>query len=77
MTVTTNLGLTQLEVGQKEKEVTINTNNAVLDAKVPRALPDASAAPGTAGLAPGSTYYNTTDSKVYYLRTNLTWIALN
>lgn len=32
MTTTANLGLTQLEVGQKEKEITINTNNNVLDA---------------------------------------------
>jgi hypothetical protein len=76
MTTTTNLGLTQLEIGQKEKEVTINTNNAVLDVKVPRALADAAAAPATTGLAPGSTYFNTADSKVYWLRPNLTWIAL-
>lgn len=76
MATTTNLGLTQLEIGQKEKEVTINTNNAVLDAKVPRALADAASAPVTTGLAPGSTYYNTTDSKVYWLRPNLTWVAL-
>lgn len=76
MTTTTNLGLTQLEVGQKEKEVTINTNNSVLDSKVPRALADSATAPVVTGLAPGSTYFNTTDSKVYWLRPNLTWVAL-
>ena len=74
---TTNLGLTQLEVGQKEKEVTINSNNAILDAKVPRALADNAADPSTVGLAPGSTYYNTTLSKVKWLRPNLTWVTLN
>ena len=77
MTTTTNLGLTQLEIGQKNKEVTINTNNSLLDSKVPRTLADAASAPATTGLAPGSTYFNTTDSKVYWLRPNLTWIALN
>lgn len=76
MATTPNLGLVQLEIGQKEKEVTINTNQATLDSKVPRALPDAASAPTTTGLAPGSTYFNTTDSKVYWLRPNLTWVAL-
>lgn len=77
MATTPNLGLTQIEIGQKEKEVTINTNNTVLDSKVPRALADAASAPVTTGLAPGSSYFNTTDSKVYWLRPNMTWIALN
>lgn len=76
MATTPNLGLTDLEVGQKNKEVTINTNNALLDSKTPRALADAASAPATTGLAPGSTYYNTADSKVYWLRPNLTWVAL-
>lgn len=74
---TANLGLVQLEVGQKEKEVTINTNMATLDAKVSRGLPDSATPHFVTGLAPGSTYYNTTDNKVYWLRPNLTWIALN
>ena len=76
MSTTTNLGLTQLEASQKDKVVTINTNNSVLDAKVPRALADAATAPATTGLAPGSTYFNTADNKVYWLRPNLTWVAL-
>lgn len=76
MTTTTNLGLTLLEVGQNSKEATINTNMAALDSKTPRALPDAASAPATTGLAPGSTYFNVADSKVYWLRPNLTWVAL-
>ena len=77
MAQTANLGLTQLEIGQKEKEVTINTNNTLLDSKVARALADAASPPSTTGLAPGTTYFNTTDSRVYWLRPNLTWVALN
>jgi len=77
MATTTNLGLTQLEIGQGNKEVTINTNNSLLDTKVPRALPDAASDPATTGLAPGSTYYNTALSKVKWLRPNLTWVTLN
>lgn len=77
MATTTNLGLTLLEVGQGSKEATINTNMTGLDSKVPRALPDAASAPSTSGLAPGSTYYNTATSKVYWLRPGGTWIALN
>ena len=76
MATTPNLGLVQIEIGQKEKEVTINTNQSTLDAKVPRALPDAASAPTVTGLAPGSTYYNTTESRVYWLRPNMTWVAL-
>lgn len=77
MTTTSNLGLTLLEVGQKEKEATINGNMTSLDQKTPRALPDAATAPATTGLAPGSTYFNTTSSRVFWLRPNGTWVALN
>lgn len=73
---TANLAIVKLEVGQSEKELTINTAFDVIDSKVARALPDAVSAPATTGLAPGTTYYNTTDSKVYWLRPNLTWVAL-
>jgi hypothetical protein len=76
MAATSNLAITKLEVGQSSKEVTINTALETIDAKCARALPDAASAPATTGLAPGSTYYNTTDSKVYWLRPNLTWVAL-
>lgn len=76
MATTTNLALTLLEVGQKQKEVTINTNMTLLDQKTPLALPDAATAPSTVGKVPGSTYFNTADNKVYWLRPNLTWVAL-
>jgi hypothetical protein len=77
MTTTTNLGLTQLEVGTKERELIINANNVLIDTKVPTALPDAATAPATTGKVAGSTYYNTTDSKVYWLRPGtMTWVAL-
>jgi len=77
MATTPNLGLTQLEVGQSEKEVTINTNNAILDSKSARVLADAASDPVTTGMAPGTTYYNTALSKVKWLRPNLTWVTLN
>lgn len=76
MAATSNLAITKLEVGQSSKEATINTAFETIDAKAARALPDAATAPATTGLAPGSTYYNTSDNKVYWLRPNLTWVAL-
>lgn len=68
MAQTTNLQLTLLEVGQKEKEVTINTNMAVID-NIPRYLGDSAAAPSDLSRVPlGSTYFNTTTSKLQVLR---------
>lgn len=68
MTTTTNFVLVNLENGDVAKETKINGNMAILDAKVPRALADTTAAPSVVGLARGTTYYNTTDNKVYWLR---------
>lgn len=77
MANTTNLSIVKLEVNQSSKEVTINTAFDLIDSKAARALPDSATAPVTTGLAPGSTYYNTTNLKVYWLRpVTLTWIAL-
>jgi len=76
MATTSNLVITKLEVGQASKEATINTAFDTIDAKVSRALPDAATPPVTTGVAPGSTYFNTSDNKVYWLRPNLTWVAL-
>lgn len=67
MTTTTNYGLTHLEVGQKEKEVTINTNMAILD-NVPKYLGDAASDPATTTVPLGSTYFNTGTSKIRTLR---------
>lgn len=74
MTTTTNLQLVLLDVGQKEKEVTINTNMALLDSKVPKYLGEYTTDPAASGLAFGSTYYNTTSSKLKVLKTNTTWV---
>ena len=74
MTTTTNFSLTLLDVGQKEKEVTINTNFQKLDNEVPKYLGEATSDPATTGRAPGSTYYNTTASKLKVLKSNMTWV---
>ena len=78
MTTTATFGLTLLEVGQKEKEATINTNFSLLDAAVPRYLGDLSADPSELGSIPvGSRYYNTTSSVFKTLRKKspVTWTA--
>lgn len=68
MATTTNYGLTLLEVGQKEKEVTINTNFELVDA-IPKYLGDLTAAPTVLTAIPlGSTYFNTTTNKLQVLR---------
>jgi hypothetical protein len=65
---TTNYAMTLLEVGQKEKEVTINTNFTILD-NVPKYLGDLAAAPTVLTTIPlGSTYFNTVTNKVQILR---------
>lgn len=69
MATTTNYSLTLLEVGQKEKEVTINTNFSTLDAAIPKYLGDLAAAPTDLTKIPvGSTYYDTTANKLVVLR---------
>ena len=77
MTTTTNLGLTQLEVGQKEKEVTINTNNATLDTKVPIVLADAAVDPSAVGRAPGTMFYDTAKKVLKVLRNGGTWNVMS
>ena len=75
MTQTTNLGLTLLEVGQREKEATINEGFAKIDAQVGKLfLGDLASDPATTGLKAGVTYFNTTTSKLKVLRGNLTWV---
>ena len=70
---TNNFQLTLLDVGQKEKEATINTNFQKLDNEVPKYLGEAASDPATTNRAPGSTYYNTGSSKLKVLKSNLTW----
>ena len=64
---TANYALTLLEVGQKEKEVTINTNFQALDI-VPKFLGRLASNPAsTTGTPLGSYYFNTTTSKMVFL----------
>jgi len=74
MTTTANLQLTLLEIGQKEKEATINTNFSNIDSKVPRYLGELGADPVTTGIPAGSTYYSTAAAKLKVLRTTGTWV---
>jgi hypothetical protein len=68
MAATTNYAMTLLEVGQKEKEVTINTNFTTLD-NTPKYLGDLASDPASVATTPvGSTYYNTATSKLKVLR---------
>ncbi len=68
MATTTHYGLTLLEVGQKEKEVTINENFTSLDV-IPKYLGDLAADPSVITTVPvGSTYFNTSTSKLRVLR---------
>ena len=73
MSTTPYLLLTLLDVGQKEKEATINTNFTLIDEKVPRFLGDLASDPSVSGLPKGSTYYNTATTKLKVLRQNNTW----
>ena len=73
MAQTSYLQLDLLEVGQKEKETTINGNMTKLDQKVPRYLGDLASDPVTTGVPAGSTYFNTGTSKLRVLRANNTW----
>jgi hypothetical protein len=74
MTTTANLGLTLLEIGQKDKEVTINTNFSAIDTKVPKYCGQLTVDPSTSGLPAGSTYYNTGISKLKVLLSTGTWV---
>lgn len=60
----------QLDPGQGSKEQLINSNFA----QVPRYLGEATAAPAPTDIPAGSTFYNTTTSKLMVLRTNATWV---
>ena len=62
--------ITELVVGQREKEITINTNYLAL----PRYLGEFASAPSTADVSIGSTFYNSTTSKLMFLNTSSTWV---
>lgn len=71
MSVTAKLGLTNLEKGQKEKEVTINTNMAIIDSASFQGK--FTTDPSPTGLKPGATYYNTATSKLKVLIDATNW----
>lgn len=73
MTQTANFQLSLLEIGQKDKEVTINTNFSTIDTKSLKYLGELAVDPASTGIAHGSTYYSTTASKLKVLKTNGTW----
>lgn len=56
MAATTNYALTLLEIGQKEKETTINTNFTILD-NTPKYLGELAAAPTNLTAVPLGSYY--------------------
>lgn len=74
MANTTNFNLTLLEIGQKNKETTINTNMELLDQKVPRYIGELASDPTVSGVSYGSTYFNTSTNKLKVLKTNGTWV---
>lgn len=73
MATTAYLGLGLLDVGQKEKEATINQNSTLIDERSLRFLGDLASDPPTTSVPKGSTYYNTATSKLKVLRANNTW----
>lgn len=73
MAQTPNILLTLLQVGQKEKEATINTNFQIIDGKVLKYLGELPADPAS-GPLPGSTYFNTSTDKLKVLKTTNVWV---
>lgn len=67
MAKTAYLELDLLDVGQREKEATINSALNKVDQKSLRFLGEAALDPATTSVPLGSTYYNTTDSKLKVL----------
>ena len=73
----TRLNLTLLEVGQREKEATINDSLTKIDTAIAaiqdsKMLADQAADPAGTYIA-GTMYFNTTTSKLRVVRSNLIW----
>jgi hypothetical protein len=76
MATTSKLQITLIEVGQKEKEASINAALNIIDTYLAghaQFLGDFATDPVTT-YATGSTYYNTATSKLKVLRGNATWV---
>ena len=77
MATTPNIGLTLLEVGQKEKEATINDALTKIDAAVKghaAYLGDLAADPAPTAALVGARYFNTTSNVFRTLRNATTWV---
>ena len=80
MATTPKIGLKLLEIGQGEKEVTINESFTTIDTKfgnTPAFLGDLTGDPAVTNVALGSTYFNTSLNKIKILRGNGTWVTLS
>lgn len=77
MATTPKLGLTLLEIGQKEKEATINDALTKIDTAVNAKsgwLGKLAADPAPTATLVGSIYYNTATSKIRMLIDATTWV---
>ena len=77
MATTPNLGLTLLEIGQKNKETAINDALTLIDTSVQsrgRYLGDLAADPAPSAALVGARYFNTTSSVFRTLRNATTWV---
>jgi hypothetical protein len=82
MATTPNLGLTLLEIGQKDKETTINDNFAKIDGggtsggptSFARYLGDLATDPAPTAAMVGARYFNTTNNVFRTLRNATTWV---
>lgn len=77
MATTPNLGITLLEVGQKEKEVTINDALTKIDVAVKGRgayLGDLAVDPAPTAALVGARYFNTTSNVFRTLRNATTWV---
>lgn len=74
---TTNMAMELLEVGQINKDTTINTALTKVDTLAAIALADAASDPATTGKAPGTTYYNTSSKVVKILTKSGVWSVVN
>ena len=74
MATTSNFGLTLLEIGQKNKETTINTNMEIIDSRIPKYLGELATNPTSTGVSAGSTYFNTNTNKLMVLKSTGTWV---
>lgn len=81
MTQLSASAMTNLTVGQKAKETTINTNfelsRSTLNVK-PEFLGDFDTAsePSTSNIITGSIYYNTDDTEMKYLNASAAWVQV-